>query len=72
MSDIIYQWNIQDLPEYVVAMDTRFRFFEGGRVVELTQPVTKSDAGIYQCSGVTGFGQKKVVFEVHVAGMFWP
>lgn len=70
MNDIIYQWNIQGLPEYAVAMDTRFRFLEGGRVVELTQPVTKSDAGIYQCSGVTGFGQKKVDFEVHVAGEF--
>ncbi|CDS40141.1 Immunoglobulin subtype [Echinococcus multilocularis] len=67
MNNVIYQWNIQGLPEYAVAMDTRFRFLEGGRVVELTQPVTKSDAGIYQCSGVTGFGQKKVDFEVHVA-----
>lgn len=68
MSDIIYQWNIQGLPEYAVSMDTRFNFLEGGRIVELTQPVTKSDAGIYQCSGVTGFGQKKVVFEVNIAG----
>ncbi|KAM3188339.1 hypothetical protein ACTXT7_000460 [Hymenolepis weldensis] len=67
MSDIIYQWNIQGLPEYALSMDTRFNFLEGGRIVELTQPVTKSDAGIYQCSGVTGFGQKKVVFEVNIA-----
>lgn len=68
INEIIYHWNIQGLPEYAVTMDSRFRFLEDGRVVELTQPVTRSDAGIYQCSGVTGFGQKKVVFEVHIAG----
>ncbi len=68
MSDVMYQWNIRDLPEYAITMDDRYRFLEGSRVVELTEPVTKSDAGLYKCSGVTGFGQKMVVFEVHVAG----
>uniref|UniRef100_A0A5K3ELF9 Ig-like domain-containing protein n=1 Tax=Mesocestoides corti TaxID=53468 RepID=A0A5K3ELF9_MESCO len=66
MDNIMYQWNIQGLPEYAITMDTKFRFLEGGRIVELTHPVTKSDAGIYQCSGVTGFGQKKVTFEVYI------
>ncbi|VDN22156.1 unnamed protein product [Dibothriocephalus latus] len=65
--DVMYQWNIRNIPDYSLAMNPRFRFSESGRVVQLTGPVTKEDAGVYHCSGVTGFGRKEVTFEVYVA-----
>lgn len=65
---IMYQWNIRDLPNYSISMHPHFSFSENGRVVEVTGQITKEDAGLYQCSGVTGFGKKEVNFEVHVAG----
>ncbi|VDL97479.1 unnamed protein product [Schistocephalus solidus] len=65
--DVMYQWNIRNIPDYSLAMNPRFRFSESGRIVELTSSVTKEDAGGYHCSGVTGFGRKEVTFEVYVA-----
>ncbi|CAL8096044.1 unnamed protein product [Calicophoron daubneyi] len=65
-SGVLYHWRVRDQLDYALDMDSRYRFTQNRRVLEVTAPLESSDSGIYTCMGITGFGKREVSFEVHV------
>ncbi|TNN09041.1 Hemicentin-2 [Schistosoma japonicum] len=65
-SGVIYNWKVRDLHDYSLDTNSHYRFSQQRRILEVTEPLQISDSGNYTCSGITGFGNREVTFEVHV------